>query len=270
MLSAVVPRVVAGVLGFAIALGAALAQSAVSDQVVTGASLPSDAPPTPISTPISTATATLTMDQYLDRLMIAESGGRLTARASRSTALGPYQFIERTFFEVARRNFPSETSQLSLAQLLSRRTDPVFARRVAEAYTRESAAHLATRDVAPTWQHLRLSFLLGPSGAVRVVKAPLDQPLTYLLAPAALHANPFLSVMRARDLLARAARDIAMAPGGPEGLGSTNRASGGVAAPCRLALPSCRRWLALHQGGARRSHRPVVASPAGWTRNPSP
>lgn len=38
------------------------------------------------------------MEEFLDRLMIAESGGRLRRKNPRSTALGPFQFIESPLF----------------------------------------------------------------------------------------------------------------------------------------------------------------------------
>ena len=204
------------------------------------------------------ATVNLTMEQYLDRVMMAESGGRVDLRSSRSTAVGPYQFIERTFFEVARRNFPAETLQLPFAQLLALRSDPKFARRVAEAYTRETASYLASQDIAPTWQHLRLAYIVGPGGAVRLLKAPPDAPLAGLLGPAALNANPFMAGMSARALLAKATRDVAVQPGSVDGVDPGPRRLGtrptvaGVPVRCNLALPSCKKWVALHQAAAPR------------------
>src|SRR5690606_6893021 len=44
--------------------------------------------------PPNAGEAAMTMPKFFDRLMMAESGGRLTARNARSTALGPFQFIE--------------------------------------------------------------------------------------------------------------------------------------------------------------------------------
>ena len=198
----------------------------------------------------------LTMWQYLDRLMMAESGGRLDARNRRSTAVGPYQFIESTFIEVARRHFPAETAQLPLPQLLALRTDLAFSRRAAEAHTKDTAAILASQDIAPSWQHLRLAFIVGPGGATRLLKASPDAPLTGLLTPAALIANPFMAGMTVRALLAKASRDVSVAPSsvagvdpGPAGQpGARARLRvAGIPVRCNLALPSCRKWVALHQ-----------------------
>ena len=205
----------------------------------------------------SAAAPSLTMEQYLDRLMMAESGGRLDARNQRSTAVGPYQFIESTFIDVTRRHFAAETAQLPLPQLLALRMDRAFSRRAAEAYTLDTASILASNDITPSWQHLRLAFIVGPGGATRLLKAPPDAPLTGLLTPAALTANPFMAGMTVRALVAKATRDVAVTPSSLAGVdpGSlppppTGRARPrvpGIAVNCNLSLPSCRKWLAIHQ-----------------------
>jgi hypothetical protein len=145
---------------------------------------------------------------FLDRLMLAESGGRDAATNPRSSALGPFQFIKSTFLDVARRNFPKDTGQLSDKEVLALRTARDFARAAAQAYTLENAAYLKSLGHEPTWPHLRLAFLLGPSGACRVLEAAPETPLTRLLPPSVLSANPFLAGMTATDLVAKSARDI--------------------------------------------------------------
>ena len=71
------------------------------------------------------------MEEYLDRLMAAESGGRLDAKNPRSTALGPFQFIESTFLFVVNEDFPSEVASLTREQVLALRTEIGFSRRAA-------------------------------------------------------------------------------------------------------------------------------------------
>jgi hypothetical protein len=73
------------------------------------------------------------MEEYLDRLMAAESGGRLDAKNPRSTALGPFQFIESTFLFVVNEYFPSEVASLTREQVLALRTEIGFSRRAAGA-----------------------------------------------------------------------------------------------------------------------------------------
>jgi hypothetical protein len=221
----------------------------------------------------------MTMDMFLDRLMRAESGGVLTARNSRSTALGPFQFIEATFLDVARRHFGEETAALAPAQVLALRTDLDFSRRAAEAYTRDNAASLAAAGLPATFPNLRLAFLLGPGGAIRLLQADPSVPVAKILPVSVLIANPFMNTLTAEGLAARAARDISMpaaalaagiavksvklgwvppvartAPPVPRAGGGTVKVAAAAApAPpsvvvrCDLGLASCRKWLALEQ-----------------------
>lgn len=199
----------------------------------------------------------LTMSGFLDRLMLAESSGRDDARNPRSTALGAYQFIEATWLDLTRRNFSAETRSMPPEQVLVLRTDRAFARRVAEAYTRENAAILKARGLSATFPQLRLAFLLGPQGATRILLAPPQTRVTLLLGPAVARANPFMFGLTAEGLIARAARDLDVHPATLAGLApgetpSPTRA-GTAAAPrpprvavrCNLDLPSCRRWQSL-------------------------
>lgn len=194
----------------------------------------------------------MTMGMFLDRLMLAESGGRDDARNPRSTAVGPYQFIEATFVDVVRRHFGKDVDHLNDAKLLALRTDRKFSRRAAEAYTRDNAAHLATSGIKPTYPHLRLAFLLGPVGAVQVLRAKPAVRVSALLPPRVIRANPFMARMTALELIARAARDISVSAATEAGVTPDGRSSGHRAARkpairvrCNLALASCRRWLSL-------------------------
>ena len=211
---------------------------------------PAIAPAAPI-----VASADMDMNGFLDRLMMAESGGRAEARNPRSTAVGPFQFIERTWLDLARRIFPSETQAMTAAQILALRTDVAFARRAAETYTKDNAAVLKANGLDATFPRLRLAFLLGPQGAVRVLQAPPQTRVTALLGPAVANANPFMYGLSADGLIARAARDLAVRPTSLAGIAAGDiPASTGSAAKaraprvtvqCNLALPACRRWQQL-------------------------
>jgi hypothetical protein len=183
---------------------------------------------------------------FLDRLMMAESGGRLTAKNPNSSALGPFQFIESTFFEVVSRHLPDIAEDKSYAEIQQLRIDLDVARRAALAYTRENAAYLSENGIAPQAGHLRLAFLLGPSGAKAVISAEPDTPLTDLLSGAAIAANPFMADMTAKQLIERTGREAA----GLNPLPLTAVAASAAARPqikvrCNLKLASCRKWLAL-------------------------
>lgn len=208
----------------------------------------------------------MTMEQFLDRLMRAESGGRLTARNPLSTAVGPYQFIASTWLLIANRHFEKEMKDLRVDQVLALRMDAELSRRAADIYTQENAAYLAAQGQAATFQNLRLAFLVGAGGAVRVLGAPPQTPVRQLLGAGVIAANPFMARLTAEGLIARAAHDIASAPDATAGVtpdpnlvSKANRTATAerprIAVPCSLALASCRRWLALAQSRGKKQRR---------------
>ena len=219
----------------------------------------------------------MTMEMFLDRLMMAESGGRLEARNPRSTAVGPFQFIESTFLSLAKRNFATETAGMTQPQILALRTDMAFARKAAEAYTRENAAVLQSLGVAPSYPNLRLAYLLGPNGAARVLKAPPDAPLATVLPPAVLVANPFMAWLTARGLAQRSAREVSQPVTTSQGVdvppGSAlpkRNLPPGLAVRCNLRLPSCKRWLSLHSVKASRQPTKLASNTAVQTAVQAP
>ncbi len=234
--------------------GALAAKPVQTAQTVPAAPAPAT-PPTPTAAP--TPPAAMTMATFLDRLMMAELSGRDDARNPLSTAVGPYQFIESTWLDLARRIFAVETQAMTPAQVLALRTDRGFARRAAEAYTKDNAASLKAAGFDATFPHLRLAFLLGPQGAVRVLQAAPETRVTLLLGPAVARANPFMYGMTAAGLAARAARDLDVPRATAAGIaagdipplvpGATPVKPRGprVVVRCNLDLPACRRWQTL-------------------------
>jgi hypothetical protein len=198
-------------------------------------------------TPEPALQATESETVFLDRLMMAESGGRDDARNPRSSALGPFQFLASTFLELMARHFAADTGGKTDAQILQLRTDGKVARNAALVYTRENAAFLLDRGLEASAGHLRLAFLVGPTGALRVISAGPKTPVTQLLGAAVLQANPFLNGMTAAQLLARAADEAAgiQLVTVPVSRSSRAKTPAVLAVRCNLGLASCRRWLAL-------------------------
>jgi hypothetical protein len=188
----------------------------------------------------------MTMAYYLDRLMMAESGGDDEARNPMSSALGPYQFIVATWLDLMDRHFAEEIRDLDRAEILDLRTDRRIARKAAEVYSRENAQLLAGSGVNPTFTHLRLAFLVGGSAAVKILSADPDDPVALLLEPAALRANPFLNRMTVADLVARAERDLRRSGRWRVAVGKGAKTEKlGIKVRCNLGRPSCRKWLFL-------------------------
>ena len=216
----------------------------------------------PKTTPASVTTTTddAAMAAFLDRLMLVESGGRDDARNPRSTAVGPFQFIESTFLDVARRHFAVETSALSAPQILALRTNRAFARRAAVAFTRDNADLLVRNDIQSTPANLRLAFLVGPNAAVRLLKADVVTPVITILGANVVQANPFMAGMTARDLAGWSERSIGgsrvaaleIKPrSGVEKIAAAGLPTPSVVVPvapppCNADLASCRKWIALN------------------------
>lgn len=194
-------------------------------------------------------------EAFLDQLMLAESSGRDDAANPRSTALGPFQFIESTFIEVARRHFAADVANLDDEAVLALRTDRSFARRAASAFCKDNVVFLSEQGLKPTFGHLRLAFLVGPTGAARLLQALPTTPVAELLSDAAIAANPFMTGMSAAALIARAARDVSgrvdpdqVARGSKTANRRTASHRGlppGIVVRCNRRRPSCRKWIAL-------------------------
>jgi hypothetical protein len=196
---------------------------------------------------------------FLDRLMGAESAGIDHAKNPRSTAVGPFQFIKATFLDVTRRHFPTEVAGLTDAQILRRRTERDFARRAAEAFSRDNIGHLKRQGLEPTFAQLRLAFLLGAGDAIRVVQAEPQTAVVRILSSSVIKANPFMARMSASELLAKSERDVdpaqdeTVAMGAPQlqprrllrawpGIAIARRHAQMRREKCNLHLVSCRKF----------------------------
>ena len=197
----------------------------------------------------------MTMEIFLDRLMLAESGGRDFARNSRSTAYGAYQFINQTFLSVMRNHFPERIADMPPQKILALRADRKIARDAARAYTKDNAVYLVSQGHKATFPHLRLAYLLGPAGAARILSAKPETPLVGILGPGVIRANPFMRRLTAAGLIQRAANDISahrhmlagLSPKIDPKTGKPIRRRKGprIRVRCNLGRPSCRRWLSL-------------------------
>lgn len=148
------------------------------------------------------------VDAYLDKLMMAESAGKPHAKNPRSTALGPFQFINSTFIAVVDRHFSDEVEGLNRSEILALRTDMEFSRKAATAFNNDNANYLRERGFVPTFAHLRLSHLLGAPATVKVLKAGPGARLTKVLPSAVIKANPFMRRLTVAGLVNRAEREV--------------------------------------------------------------
>lgn len=126
-------------------------------------------------------------DHYIKRVAQIESGGNPRAKATTSSALGLYQFIDATWQHMM-------TTHPELHLTKDGRTDPDQATRAFVAFSQDNAMlfrHGIGRD--PTEPELYLCHFLGPTRAIDVVRAPLTKPLAEVLSRSVIVANSFLN-----------------------------------------------------------------------------
>jgi len=169
------------------------------------------------------------ISRYVDQVVKAESGGRANARNPNSSATGLGQFIESTWLRLFKENFPDTAKNMTKAEILAYRNNADASRALIEAYARENAGLLQKAGVSVNEAALHLAHFLGPQGAISVLKAAPNTPVSSLLSPVAIRANPSIlgGGATAGSVLAYAQNRAGMSGAGPWGaeLGGINSAT---------------------------------------------
>ncbi len=163
-----------------------------------------------------------------DRIVGAESGGDPTAVNPRSTAAGPGQFIDSTWLETLKKTRPDLAAGKDDATLLAMRTDPAQAplsREMTDAYAKQNAGTLSAAGQPVTPGTTYLAHFAGPGGATKILGADPATPVTALLSPAAIKANPHIANMTAGDLRAWADKKMGGGAQSPAVVGNTGVAA---------------------------------------------
>jgi hypothetical protein len=151
-------------------------------------------------------------EAILDRFELIESGGDPRAKARTSSATGPFQFVEQTWFAQLKKNGPKEladqiesdgkryfvTDPQARQNLLDLRTDKGLSRRMAGHLLDENADALKAASLEATPRNLYLAHFLGAGGAVKLLQAPSGTPVSDVLAIDAIRANE--SVLRGKTV----------------------------------------------------------------------
>ena len=144
----------------------------------------------------------------IDSIIGVESGGNPNATNPNSSATGLGQFIESTWLDTIKAARPDLVQGKSDADILALRNDPQLSREMTEAYANQNKAFLAKNGLPVTEGNTYLAHFAGPGGAAKVLQASPDTPVSQILRPDAIEANPFLAKMTARDLQAWAERKM--------------------------------------------------------------
>lgn len=145
-----------------------------------------------------TAAPGMSPQDYTSRSMQHEGGSGSGPRPNQSgpggtptsTAGGGQQFINGTWTSQMRETYPEWSKQYSDAQLLTLKGDNDVANQLTMDYANHNAPILGAAGIPATAANLRLAHALGPQGAVGVLKANPNTPLSQVLSPKAMDANP--------------------------------------------------------------------------------
>lgn len=119
-------------------------------------------------------------NEYLAKVRGSESGGNQYAKNPRSTASGLYQFTESTW--------------KGLGYNWKDRFNPTLQNEAMSKLTNNNANYLKSRlGITPTDADLYGAHFLGPQGYASVYNKPSNTPLSSVLTPGAMSANPFLA-----------------------------------------------------------------------------
>lgn len=163
------------------------------------------------------------MGSYIDRTVGAESSGVANARNPRSTATGAGQFVDSTWLRLMKADHPDVASGKTDAQILAMRSDPTLSRQMVGDYAKENAGalHDAGESITPTT--LGMAHAIGAGNALQVLRSTPDVPMSQILSPRELKANPQWASMTAGQFTASIA-------GRYSGLGSTGPTPGTIGA----------------------------------------
>jgi hypothetical protein len=151
----------------------------------------------------------------IDSIISAESGGNPNAKNPNSSATGAGQFIDATWLDTISRARPDLVQGKSTEEILALRSDPAISREMTEAYAAQNGAILSKAGLPVTPGSTYLAHFAGPQGAVAALSADPSAPVSSVMSPAAIKANPFLQGMTVGDLRAWADRKVGGAQPAP-------------------------------------------------------
>lgn len=178
------------------------------------------ASPAGMTTPLSAPSGNVPVSQSTDisAILPAIDRGEGRARNEASSARGQFQFIDSTFIEEFKRNFPDIARGLSNSQILSYRNATLPDGRpieqvLGEAHTNRNASVLSRAGFEPNGANLYLAHFAGVGGARRLLSADPNTPVERILTPDAIDANPFLRGKTAGQIIAWAGDTVDYGPG---------------------------------------------------------
>lgn len=133
---------------------------------------------------------TLNRGDVAERIIGIESGGKATAKNPNSSATGLGQFISSTWLDLIKSERPDLAQGRDDKTLLALRNDPTLSRQMVKALADKNTAFLQSRGLPTDPGAVYLAHFLGPQGAAAVLGADPSRPVSELVSPEAVKANP--------------------------------------------------------------------------------
>lgn len=127
--------------------------------------------------------------EIIDQIRGAEG----TEQNPRSTAVGPFQFIDSTYREMLRKYAPEIATGMTDDQIDQFKRTPdgmKVAEKLGAMYATENRDKLVAAGAQPTAANIYLAHFLGPEGALRVLNADPSASAEEIVGQAAADANP--------------------------------------------------------------------------------
>lgn len=122
-------------------------------------------------------------------------GAEGTAQNPDSTARDAYQMIDSTFIDQFKKAYPERAAGMSDQEIIALRRTPegsTLAEQLGPNLINENSAGLQRAGIDPTPGNVYLAHFLGLTGALRVLNAPPETPVSELVSDQAIQANPGL------------------------------------------------------------------------------
>ncbi len=157
-----------------------------------------------------------------DLIIQIESGGNARAQSPTSSAYGLGQFTRGTFNDLAKNAKPGDP--LYGKTFSDYASSPALQRAALAKLTESNINQLKSKNIAIDDTAIYLAHFLGPAGAIRVLQAPDNTPISQVVSKQAIKSNAkvFANIKTVGDLKTWAKRKIARAQ---RDLGTTNPAA---------------------------------------------
>lgn len=178
------------------------------------------------------------LDQWAKKMQGSENAtGDPNAKNPRSSAAGNGQFLgyldksgvgHGTWFDMVKENRPDLAKGKTDAQILAMRGDPALNDQMTQAYARDNAVGLKASDHQVNGATLALAHRFGITDAKDILDASPATPISSLVRPAVMRANPDLQGKTAGDVGQQFAKKFGIDPVAVPGLSDGQSAPSGV------------------------------------------